>query len=430
MGTLVFINMAVGGALPYCADSEIKPINKEEVDLSPLRDSTGISELVRSLHGKGKCPHLLTLDNIFRIAKRAIEQCYPTSTNPCCILCPTHCPFAKRLSWAELGIKLLLNAAEYEDWQYPLSELITPFPFPKSTKSCKVFGNLLLPLLKKLIQTGNAFTLSGILMGSSMRHPNAPSYLRLSSINFDNGVAAESPHSCFNRPLREELFREFLIAFQSDAVVLKELSEKYLEDVWFFAGNELDAAIHILIKCLDSNILRDRRKETKDVLKSTQLGKTKLGETLLNRARFTAPGGKLTLNFHTDATDAEVLARLKKERPGDLEDLNLSDTAITDKTITEGLVKLPRLKRLNLMTTGITDNGLLMLSNAPVLEELILNECNKITPNGFRHLRSLKNLTSLSINSTKINVEVFQELRNACPLLKTYDLRYTEAYMG
>ena len=72
--TLVFINMAVGGALPYCADSEIKPINKEEVDLSPLRDSTGISELVRSLHGKGKCPHLLTLDNIFRIAKRAIEQ--------------------------------------------------------------------------------------------------------------------------------------------------------------------------------------------------------------------------------------------------------------------------------------------------------------------------------------------------------------------
>lgn len=89
------------------------------------------------------------------------------------------------------------------------------------------------------------------------------------------------------------------------------------------------------------------------MLKSTQLGKTKLGETLLNRARFTAPGGKLTLNFHTDATDAEVLARLKKERPGDLEDLNLSDTAITDKTITEGLVKLPRLKRLNLMTTVI-----------------------------------------------------------------------------
>ena len=66
--------MATGGALPFCADAEIKPINKDEVDLIGIRDTVGLSELVKDLHGKGKCPHLLTLDNIFRIAKTAIEQ--------------------------------------------------------------------------------------------------------------------------------------------------------------------------------------------------------------------------------------------------------------------------------------------------------------------------------------------------------------------
>ena len=33
-----------------------------------------LSDFVQELHGKGKCPHLLTLDNIFRIGKAAIEQ--------------------------------------------------------------------------------------------------------------------------------------------------------------------------------------------------------------------------------------------------------------------------------------------------------------------------------------------------------------------
>lgn len=68
--------MATGGVLPYCSDSDIKPINKEEVTLAPIRETIGLADLVRDLHGKGKCPHLLTLDNIFRIAKTAIEQVF------------------------------------------------------------------------------------------------------------------------------------------------------------------------------------------------------------------------------------------------------------------------------------------------------------------------------------------------------------------
>lgn len=126
---------------------------------------------------------------------------------------------------------------------------------------------------------------------------------------------------------------------------------RYLEDVWFFARNELDAAIEFLIKCLNSNLLgRGQKDETKLVLKATPQGNKRYGLHIRERARFTAPGGNRIINFRTHATDEEVLAELEKARPGDLEDLNLSCTAITDY-IAEGLVKLPQLKTLNLMTT-------------------------------------------------------------------------------
>ena len=56
----------------------------------------------------------------------------------------------------------------------------------------------------------------------------------------------------------------------------------------------------------------------------------------------------------------------------------------------------------------ITDNGLLTLSYAKELKSLNLNECDRITPRGFRHLTRLRNLTTLSINSTSMNDEVLK----------------------
>ena len=90
------------------------------------------------------------------------------------------------------------------------------------------------------------------------------------------------------------------------------------------------------------------------------------------------------------------------ERGGELEDLDLSATDITDSAL-EKIVHLPKLKILNLMTTRITDEGLLVLSSAQELTNLNLNECELITPQGIRHLSRLRKLTTLCAASTKCN---------------------------
>ena len=120
-----------------------------------------------------------------------------------------------------------------------------------------------------------------------------------------------------------------------------------------------------------------------------------------------APGGSKEKSFPSKTTDKEVLEFLRTERGGDLEDLNLSSTAITDFVFTV-IVNLPKLRRLNLMTTNITDEGLLTLSYAKELKNLNLNECEAITPTGLRHLRRLRNLTTLYVNCTKCDEQAIE----------------------
>ena len=132
---------------------------------------------------------------------------------------------------------------------------------------------------------------------------------------------------------------------------------------------------------------------------------------------------------------------MSTERGGELEDLDLSSTDITDNALIE-IMKLPKLKILNLMTTRITDEGLLTISLMPELTNLNLSECEFITPVGIRHLARLQKLTTLYANSTNCNDEVIQvsiklsyvkyikcykELKTSIPNLINLDLRYTEA---
>ena len=100
---------------------------------------------------------------------------------------------------------------------------------------------------------------------------------------------------------------------------------------------------------------------------------------------------------------------MSTERGGELEDLDLSSTDITDNALIE-IMKLPKLKILNLMTTRITDEGLLTISLMPELTNLNLSECEFITPVGIRHLARLQKLTTLYANSTNCNDEVMDEL--------------------
>ena len=113
------------------------------------------------------------------------------------------------------------------------------------------------------------------------------------------------------------------------------------------------------------------------------------------------------MRFKKETTDREVLEYLHTERGGDLEHLDLASTDITDFALTV-IVNLPKLKRLNLLTTRITDEGLFTLSYAQELTILNLNECEFITPTGIRYLGRLHKLTTLYINSTKCNDEAIE----------------------
>jgi hypothetical protein len=238
--TLVYINCATGCLMP-----DLK-VNQQQQNLAPNATQTHCSEehnlnpntlsfyfpsprasidevsgaFVRELHGNGKCPHLLTLDNIYQIARFAINECYCETESGCCLVCPSECPFTPRISWAEMGIKILIHAAAYEDWCDHIVDLIAPFPFPKAARSCKVFGNLVLPLLDKLMKYGGAMKLSGI----SCLSPEAMIWLKFSSKKLD------SSSTCFSPSKKSELFRVFLVAFhalspQIPPAVLKTLAD-------------------------------------------------------------------------------------------------------------------------------------------------------------------------------------------------------------
>jgi Leucine-rich repeat (LRR) protein len=192
------------------------------------------------------------------------------------------------------------------------------------------------------------------------------------------------------------------------------------------ARQESIPAIEILIRCLNTNIFQNRSdiEKTKRILRSTPEGEKRYEADIRERAQLSAPGGERSKSFPSSTTDQEVREFLMSNRGGHLEDLNLSCTAISD-CIFEVIVKLPALKTLNLMTTRITDEGLLTLSYAQKLKCLNLNECERITPTGLRYLTRLRNLTTLSINCTSLDDEVFEELRSSLPMLETVDHRYT-----
>ena len=76
---VIYLNMATGGKLSYCEESEIKAVSDGNRQTVPTIDFEKLKNIVQDLHGNGPipgtlCPHLLTLENIFYIAKTAIEQ--------------------------------------------------------------------------------------------------------------------------------------------------------------------------------------------------------------------------------------------------------------------------------------------------------------------------------------------------------------------
>ena len=110
-----------------------------------------------------------------------------------------------------------------------------------------------------------------------------------------------------------------------------------------------------------------------------------------------------------------------------LESLDLGDAYVLDHSLTP-LAKMKNLRRLNLLGTLITDEGLKHLSGLTELEDLDLYGV-KVTDSGIEHLSKLKKLRRLNLLGAQISdasagiLSGFEELRE----LNLYRSRITNA---
>jgi hypothetical protein len=91
-----------------------------------------------------------------------------------------------------------------------------------------------------------------------------------------------------------------------------------------------------------------------------------------------------------------------------LEELSLNYTRISDVTL-ERLARLPRLRQLELADTSITDAGLAHLSDAQQLRQLDLGNA-RISGDGLLHLAGIEELHELSLGGTDVQDEDLKHL--------------------
>jgi hypothetical protein len=96
--------------------------------------------------------------------------------------------------------------------------------------------------------------------------------------------------------------------------------------------------------------------------------------------------------------------------------LHDSDTTNAD---VKHLKSLPKLRRLSLAETKITDAALMDLKKITTLEWLQLHDC-AITDVGLAHLKVLKKLKHLDVSGTKVTKAGIKELKDAIPDVKIY----------
>jgi hypothetical protein len=100
----------------------------------------------------------------------------------------------------------------------------------------------------------------------------------------------------------------------------------------------------------------------------------------------------------------------------DLLELRLNHTHVSDTTL-ERLTRLPRLYQLELADTIVTDHGLAHLSGARQLRQLDLGNA-RISGDGLRHLSGLEGLRELSLGGTDVKDEDLRHLAEMTSLVK------------
>ena len=109
----------------------------------------------------------------------------------------------------------------------------------------------------------------------------------------------------------------------------------------------------------------------------------------------------------------EIQAELPK-----LERLEMGHTRITDKGI-ESLAAIQSLQVLKLDYTPVTDKALELLKQLPNLKELSLDHTN-VTDRGVEVLRSITTLQSLDLYHTTVSKNGYETLRTSLPQCRIF----------
>ncbi|KAG7281509.1 hypothetical protein CRUP_007543 [Coryphaenoides rupestris] len=184
---------------------------------------------------------------------------------------------------------------------------------------------------------------------------------------------------------------------------LLSLAENKLGPCMLLALRGNQTMVEILCLMLEYNIMenKDAQLQIISTLESTQTGR-RMYEQLCDRQRelkeLQRKGGPTRLTLPSKSTDADLARLLSSGSFGNLENLSLAFTNVTS-ACAEQLIKLPSLKQLNLWSTQV------------------LNLCETpVTDAGLLALSSMKSLCSLNMNSTKLTVDTYEDLK-LCPLL-------------
>jgi Leucine-rich repeat (LRR) protein len=97
----------------------------------------------------------------------------------------------------------------------------------------------------------------------------------------------------------------------------------------------------------------------------------------------------------------EVGGGVERDSAGDIIALHLRGTWVTDVELLD-VARLPKLERLDLSHTRITDEGLLHLKPAKQIQDLNLFYAEQITDRGMSAIRDWKHLTKLNVRGTRI----------------------------
>ncbi len=117
------------------------------------------------------------------------------------------------------------------------------------------------------------------------------------------------------------------------------------------------------------------------------------------------------LHVHGKETTAEAFPFLSKLR--ELYELDIYDRAASNQTL-EQIGRLPKLRKLMLVTGNFDDDGVKHLANVPTLEEVTLDSA-RVTDASIEHLAKLPNLRKLHLGPAKLSPAGRQRLAMLLP---------------